>query len=129
MRNHREDHNHSITSKMVYNHGDIYVEGFDILKMMRGSNSKTVRKLYRDAAWNKFMTKVEYKAECAGTSVFCVDLRNTSNLCSECGHMVKKDLSVRTHECPFCDLILDKDVNAARNIFSRGLGAARPGPI
>ncbi|MBR7123841.1 MAG: transposase, partial [Candidatus Methanomethylophilaceae archaeon] len=37
-------------------------------------------------------------------------------------------LSVRIHECPHCNLRLDRDVNAAKNILSRGLGAARPGP-
>ena len=127
-RNHRKDLYHKLTSEIVYNHGDIYAENLDILRMMRDSNSKTMKKLYKDAAWSKFMTKVEYKAECAGTSVFRVDPRNTSNLCSGCGHMVKKDLSVRIHECPHCNLKLDRDVNAAKNILSRGLGAARPGP-
>ena len=127
-RNHRKDLYHKLTSEIVYNHGDIYAENLDILRMMRDSNSKTMKKLYRDAAWSTFMTKVEYKAECAGTSVFRVDPHNTSNLCSGCGHMVRKDLSVRIHECPHCNLKLDRDVNAARNILSRGLGAARPGP-
>ena len=127
-RNHRRDLYHKSTSEIVYNHGDIYAEDLDILRMMRDSDSKTMRKLYRDAAWNRFMTGLEYKAECAGTSVSRVDPRNTSNLCSGCGCMVKKDLSVRIHECPHCNLRLDRDVNAARNILSRGLGAARPGP-
>ena len=113
-RNHRKDLYHKITSEIVYNHGDIYAEDLNTQKMMRDSNSRTMKKLYRDAAWSTFMTKVEYKAECAGTSVFRVDPRNTSNLCSGCGHMVKKDLSVRIHECPHCDLRLDRDVNAAK---------------
>ena len=127
-RDHRKDLYHRITSEIVYNHGDIYAENLDILRMMRDSNSKTMKKLYRDAAWSTFMTKVEYKAECAGTSVFRVDPHNTSNLCSRCGHMVRKDLSVRIHECPHCNLKMYRDVNATKNILSRGLGAARPGP-
>jgi len=127
-RNHRKDLYHKITSEIVYNHGDIYAEDLNVQRMTRDSNSKTMKKLYRDAAWSTFMTKVEYKAECAGTSVSRVDPRNTSNLCSGCGNMVKKDLNVRIHECPHCNLRLDRDVNAARNILSRGLGAARPGP-
>ena len=35
------------------------------------------------------------------------------------------DLSVRIHECPYCNLRMDRDINAARNILKRGLGAAR----
>ena len=90
--------------------------------MMRDSNSRTIKKLYRDAAWSTFMTRLEYKAECAGISVFRVDPRNTSNLCSRCGNMVRKDPSVRIHECPHCNLKMDRDINAARNILSHGLG-------
>jgi putative transposase len=33
---------------------------------------------------------------------------------------VRKSLSVRTHVCPHCGLILDRDLNAARNIHWRG---------
>ena len=35
--------------------------------------------------------------------------------------MVKKSLSMRTHVCPGCGLILDRDQNAARNILQRAL--------
>jgi len=51
---------------------------------------------------------------------------NTSQICSGCGCVVKKDLSVRTHCCPRCGLTLDRDVNAARNILRRGIGLERP---
>ena len=39
----------------------------------------------------------------------------------ECGEIVEKDLSVRVHRCDHCDLVLDRDVNAARNILALGL--------
>jgi len=35
---------------------------------------------------------------------------------------VSKDLSERVHICPRCGLVLDRDVNAARNILLRGIG-------
>ncbi|WP_407269210.1 zinc ribbon domain-containing protein [Radiobacillus sp. PE A8.2] len=38
-----------------------------------------------------------------------------------CGNHVKKSLSVRTHICPQCGLVMDRDENAARNILHRGL--------
>jgi putative transposase len=46
-----------------------------------------------------------------------VNPSNTSQACSGCGRMVPKGLSVRVHQCPDCGLILDRDVNAARNIL------------
>ena len=34
---------------------------------------------------------------------------------------VKKSLAVRTHRCPHCGLVMDRDENAALNILNRGL--------
>jgi len=46
--------------------------------------------------------------------------KNTSQMCSGCGKLVLKDLSVRVHRCPDCGLILDRDINTARNILWLG---------
>ena len=36
--------------------------------------------------------------------------------------LVPKDLGVRVHMCPYCGLVLNRDVNAARNILRKGIG-------
>jgi len=64
---------------------------------------------------------LEYKAESAGIPVIAVKPANTSQACSGCGSIVPKDLSVRIHECPHCGIVLDRDVNAARNILTLAL--------
>ena len=46
-----------------------------------------------------------------------VNPSHTSQLCSGCGRIVPQGLAVRVHECPACGLVLDRDVNAARNIL------------
>jgi putative transposase len=40
----------------------------------------------------------------------------TTQDCSGCGERIYKSLSVRTHVCTNCGLILDRDENAALNI-------------
>jgi putative transposase len=52
--------------------------------------------------------------------VEAVDPADTTQKCSGCGEKMPKDLSVRTHVCTNCGLILDRDLNAARNIQWRG---------
>ncbi|VUT26836.1 MAG: Putative transposase DNA-binding domain protein [Candidatus Methanolliviera sp. GoM_oil] len=64
---------------------------------------------------------VSYKAEEAGTRVEFVNPKNTSQECSNCGRIVKKPLSQRTHKCPFCGFVMDRDQNAAINILKKGL--------
>ncbi len=51
----------------------------------------------------------------------------TSQECSGCGARVPKSLSVRTHVCPHCGLVLDRDANAARNM--QRAGQARQGAV
>jgi putative transposase len=43
--------------------------------------------------------------------------------CSRCSTKVPKTLSVRLHQCPKCELELDRDENAAINILYKGLTA------
>ena len=48
-----------------------------------------------------------------------------SKMCSGCGMLVKKDLSERVHNGPFCGLSIDRDLNAAINILRLGLQSDR----
>ena len=67
------------------------------------------------------------KAECAGSRVLFVNPKYTSQMCSGCGAIVKKDLEERWHECS-CGCSLDRDHNAAINILrlGRSLQGTRP---
>jgi len=78
-----------------------------------------------DATWGKLRRLTVYKAERRGRRVILVEPSGTTQICSGCGEIVPKELSVRTHACPRCGLVLDRDLNAARNILERGLERAR----
>jgi putative transposase len=56
--------------------------------------------------------------------VVAVAPQYTSQDCSGCRTRVKKTLSVRTHVCPKCNLVIDRDKNAALNILTKGLNQA-----
>ena len=64
------------------------------------------------------------KAESAGRQLIAVTPRFTSQKCSRCGEYVQKALSVRTHVCPHCGYVADRDLNAAENILQAGLDEA-----
>ncbi|HEV8190120.1 MAG TPA: transposase, partial [Ktedonobacterales bacterium] len=61
----------------------------------------------------------------AGRRVVALPPAYTSQECSGCGERVPKSLSVRTHACPSCGLVLDRDENAARNIQWAGQALRR----
>ncbi|NVI92960.1 zinc ribbon domain-containing protein, partial [Actinomadura sp. BRA 177] len=64
---------------------------------------------------------IAYKAERAGAPVVFVDPRHTSQECSACGHIDKKNRPDQaTFKCTSCGFAEHADVNAARNIAARG---------
>ena len=54
--------------------------------------------------------------------VILVNSEYTSQVCSECGTLVYKELTDRTHSCPKCNYVEDRDVNAAKAILKIGKG-------
>ena len=89
-----------------------------------GASSKAgLNKSILDAGWASFIELVKHKAACAGVTVMQVNPNKTSQICSAChAEGEHKDLSVRTHICIHCGVVLDRDHNAALNIRDRGLG-------
>jgi len=89
-----------------------------ILGLSRGILAKQMD----DTAIGNFFLKMKFKGEFAGKTVMEVPPAYTSQACSQCGNIVKKDLSVRIHHCLQCGLVLDRDHNAAKNILRLGAG-------
>lgn len=90
-----------------------------------------LNKSISDAGWGKFLSILKYKARNLGKKLIAVKPYYTSQKCSGCGKIVKKALSVRTHNCPYCGLVLNRDHNAAINILTLGLqgqGIAQEAP-
>ena len=84
------------------------------------SRKAGLNKSIHDAGWRHFLSHLTFKAACAGKRVEAVNPAYTSQDCSGCGERMQKSLSVRTHVCTHCGLVLDRDENAARNILWRG---------
>ena len=91
--------------------------------LRNGASQKSgLNKSISDAAWSMFRSVLTYKAENAGRKVVNVNPAYTSQDCSRCGMRVPKSISERVHACPHCGLILDRDVNAARNTLQKAVG-------
>lgn len=120
--NRRTDFAHKL-SRIVVNAFQIIA--FEELAPLEMGRSRGMRKSIRDVAWSQFVSMTCVKAEEAGRIVVLVDPAYTSQMCSSCGKLVKKTLSDRTHSCPACGLVMDRDQNAAINILQRGLQSLR----
>ena len=86
--------------------------------------NRHLAKSISDAGWSTFRQWLEYFGFKYGKVTIAVPPHNTSQNCSKCGRKVKKSLSTRTHVCPHCGFIEDRDVNAAINILKLALSTA-----
>ncbi|NMG09248.1 RNA-guided endonuclease TnpB family protein [Brasilonema sp. UFV-L1] len=86
--------------------------------------NRHLAKSISDAAWTQFRSWVEYFGKVFGVVTVAVPPHYTSQNCSNCGKVVKKSLSVRTHTCLHCGHVQDRDHNAARNILEKALRTA-----
>jgi putative transposase len=120
--NRRTDFAHKLSRRLVNEYQFIAFEDLNIVGM-QNRNHRGLNKSIGDAAWRQLRQYTEYKAAYAGRTFVAVDPRNTSQMCSGCGSIAFKDLSVRIHSCPRCGLALDRDHNAALNILARGLAS------
>jgi putative transposase len=139
IQNQRKDFHHKESRILVNTFETIVFEDLSMHNMVRKPKVKQdengkylpngaaakggLNKSIHDAGWASFIELVKHKAEWAGVTVMQVNPHKTSQICSAChGEGEHKDLSVRTHVCIHCGIVLDRDHNAAINILDRGLG-------
>lgn len=118
IKNRRNNFVHQVSRYLVDNFDLIVFEKLRISNMVKNSR---LAKSIADASWSKLFELTSYKAENAGRKMIQINPRNTSQNCSECGELVKKDFSVRIHSCSNCGIEMCRDKNAALNILSLGL--------
>ena len=83
--------------------------------------NRHLAKSISDAGWYTFRLWLEYFGHKYGKVTVAVPPHNTSQNCANCGEKVKKSLSTRTHVCPHCGYVADRDLNASINILKLGL--------
>lgn len=113
--NQRKDFHFKLVNQLIKHFDKIFIEKFNSFKSFRRLNRSM-----RDASWFQFFSILKAKAEEAGRQIVEVLAKNTSQICSECGQLVEKDLSIRIHNCPYCGLTIDRDWNSALNILRVG---------
>jgi putative transposase len=114
IQNKRKDFLHKASAYYSSHYDLVFLERLRVLNMTK--NHRLARKIL-DASWSTFKEMLQYKAN----RVVEVEPAYTSINCSQCGHPVPKSLAIRTHVCPECGAVLDRDYNSSLNIKCKGL--------
>ncbi len=119
----RRNTNHVISKKIVLCAKDTCrsislenLKGFND----RNTVAKTQRERFGKWAFDELRRFIEYKAKLLGIPVAIVDPRNTSRMCSQCGHIAKSNRKSQSlFVCGKCGFSTNADLNASQNIAAR----------
>jgi len=118
----REDFARKQANALVSSCDLIAYENLQIANLVR--NRKLAKSIH-DVGWGIFLQWLARYGFLHDIPVIAVAPHYTSQKCSDCGTIVKKSLSIRTHICHGCGVVLDRDQNAAKNILEKALSSHR----
>jgi len=113
----RKDHAIKLARCVITSNDVVVYEDLRVSNMVK---NHCLAKSISDASWYQFRVFLEYFGKVFGRITIAVNPAYTSQECSDCGEVVKKSLSTRTHACQ-CGCVMDRDHNAAINILNRGI--------
>lgn len=118
--NKRKDLLHKLSRRLINENQVIIAENLAVKNMMK--NHK-LAKAISDVSWGELLRMIEYKAKWYGRTFYQIDrFFPSSKICNNC-QFIKDKLSLKEREwvCPKCKSVLDRDLNAAKNIRDKGL--------
>jgi len=122
----RQDHLHQESTRLVREHGAIFVGNVSASGLAKTNMAKSVL----DAGWSAFRTQLEYKARRHQVVFAEISEAFSTQTCSRCasieGPKGVAGLGIRRWQCS-CGVEHDRDTNAAQNIVARGLAGLAEG--
>jgi len=114
---------HEITTYLAKTKSVNVVETLNVNGMLK---NHCLAKSIADAAFGEFGRQMEYKCKWYGSLLVRADqFYPSTKRCSGCGHVKDEfPLSERIYECEVCGLVIDRDLNAAKNLeqyYTKGI--------
>lgn len=118
----RSDFLHKLSTKLAKTKSVIVVEDLNVAGMVR---NRRLARVINDVSWAEFIRHLAYKCPWYGSKLVKVGrFFPSSKTCSNCGCTKDMPLSERQYCCGRCDLVLDRDLNAAKNILREGTASS-----
>ncbi|HEV2460584.1 MAG TPA: RNA-guided endonuclease TnpB family protein, partial [Ktedonobacterales bacterium] len=113
--NRRTNTLHHLTSRLAKTKSVVVMEDLNVAGMLK--NHQLAQAL-SDVGFAEFRRQLAYKAEWYGCRIIVADRWfASSKTCSRCGWVDEQlTLADRTFRCQHCGLVMDRDLNAAKNL-------------
>lgn len=118
----RSNFHWNTANEIVKSHDYIFAENLKVKNLLK--NHKLAYAI-SDVSWSEFLRKLSWSAGKRGKTFLKVNPKNTTQTCSECGHICSGEehikLGVEDWICPVCGAHHIRDYNASKNILALGL--------
>lgn len=115
-----EDVQYKACQYLTTNYNVVMIGNMSTQSVMQGNLNGLTKQVLQAMSHYTFRQRLIAKGELNGCTVKIIDEAYTSKTCSFCG-FIKDDLgSNKVYNCNSCSRIMDRDSNAARNIFIKG---------
>jgi putative transposase len=119
----RKDTLHKLTTYLAKNHSQIIIEDLNVSGLL--ANHKLAKSI-ADMGFFEFCRQLDYKCKLYGSELMLAERWfASSKICSQCSSKKESlSLSERIYCCDVCANVLDRDLNAARNLEKIGRATA-----
>jgi putative transposase len=113
--NQRANTLHQLTSRLAKTKSVVVIEDLHVSGLLKNHH---LAQAIGDMGWGEFRRQLAYKAAWYGCRIIVADRWFTSSkTCSGCGWVNESlTLADRTFHCQACGLVIDRDLNAAKNL-------------
>jgi putative transposase len=122
----RRDALHKLTTNLATEHGTVVVEQLNVAGLLR---NRHLARAISDTGMAELRRLLAYKTQWYGATLVVADpFYASSKTCSACGWVkAKLILAERTFTCEACGLVVDRDLNAAKNLAGLVQSVAQSG--
>ena len=107
---------------LTSNYKDIIISDFRVKELLKLKELRHISKrVLSSLSHYRFRRRLIEKCHCRGNYLCIFDESYTSKTCSECGKINQFLGAKKVFECPYCDYVADRDINAGRNILLKVL--------
>jgi putative transposase len=121
----RRDALHKLTTSLATQYSTVVVEQLNVAGLLR---NRRLARAISDTGMAELRRLLAYKTQWYGATLVVADpFYPSSKTCSACGWMKAKFTLERTFTCAACGLVVDRDLNAARNLANLAQSVAQSG--
>jgi len=120
IKNTRTDNIHKLTHTVISENQTIVIEDLNVKGMIK---NHCLAKAIADVSWHELTRQLRYKTQWNEREFVKIDRWfPSSKTCHVC-NFINQDLTLKNRKwtCPQCETVLDRDLNAAKNILKQGL--------